>query len=324
MHLIEAAGLHQELSNIAIVSPAAPTYSEKEFDIRRRIYWVAWSLNTLTSCEYGRSRVRIPDTSVKLFDTKGASSYTEVLVTLATRTVWAEDKNVRDSIQTSLTALNWITTNSEPLNLLKADVAFSLYRNLRSLRSPRDSISAKTAASVISIGISALPFVSSLAAQRTPWWTVISVPFQLLCILLAVDSRESLAHISTTMNVLEEVGLAFNTHMTREAVGCANLLVRLSRKRKEEDLKSLNVSPRSGPRGPLDAVNGQGPTLVDGLTQVQRLQPGIMGGEMLSGASIPSTINWADGLSDIEIPDDLNIDWSKYVCQQKSNAVFVY
>lgn len=167
--------------------------------------------------------------------------------------------------------------------------------------------------------------MSSLAAQRLPWWTVISVPFQLLCVLLAVDSRESLGYVAQTMSVLEEVGRSFNTHMTREAVGCASLLIKLSRRRKEDDLKSLSIPSRSGPNGPLNlSVADVGPMPpIPTMTQNLPLQTGGTGTGETQETIIPPTINWADGLADIEIPDNLNIDWSEYVSLGKSSTFFL-
>jgi hypothetical protein len=327
MHQIEACGLHQEISNIAIVSPAAPESRARDTDVRRRLFWVSWALNRIISYEYGRSRVYLPGTSVKPFNTTDSSTSSHILVALAN--TLPEDTQARDNeeavIQNSLDALNQISIESEPLTLLKADIAFCLYRRLRSLHA-RASVSAETTALVISIGISALPTVTNLARQRLPWWTIISVPFQLVCVLLAIDSRESLSHVAQAMNTLESVGKHWDTHMAREAVGCAGLLVKLSRRRKEEDLRYLESSmPRSsGPHGPVDLAETVEetlqPTTCTGTSTAQS-QPG-RGADtsMVENTAMPPAINWADGLN-IEIPDNLNIDWSEYDTRQPPSPV---
>ena len=318
MHQIEACGLHQEISNIAIVSPAAPEVAASDTEIRRRIFWVSWALNGIISYEYGRNRVYLPGSSVEPFNTTESPTNSHVLVALAN--TLPEDTHAQDNeeavIQSSLDALSQIVIESEPLTLLKADIAFCLYRRLRSLHA-RASISAETTALVTSIGISALPTVTSLAAQRLPWWTIISVPFQLVCVLLAIDSRESLSHVCQAMNTLESVGRHWDTHMAREAVGCAGLLVKLSRRRKEEDLRYLESSmPRSsGPYGPVELSEtaeepfqpstGAGSGTVPGQPSTG-IDSGIVESNLLAPA-----INWADGLN-VEIPDNLNIDWSEY------------
>ena len=329
MHQIEACGLHQEISNIAIVSPAAPEVGAGDTEIRRRTFWVSWALNRIISYEYGRSPVYLPGTSVKPFDTAGSTTSSHILVALA-NTLPEEtisQDNEEAVIQNSLDALDKISIASEPLTLLKADIAFCLYRRLRSLRA-RASISTATTAFVMSIGISALPNVKSLAAQRLPWWTIISVPFQLVCVLLAIDSRESLSHVAQAMCTLESVGRHWDTHMAREAVGCAGLLVKLSRRRKEEDLKYLESSmPRcSGPHGPVELSETAEETFEpvnitgSGSTLLSRQPIGGMNSGIMDSAAVPPAINWADGLN-AEIPDNLNIDWSEYESRPKATRV---
>jgi hypothetical protein len=327
MHQIEACGLHQEISNIAIVSPAPPESRESEMDVRRRIFWVSWALNRIISYEYGRSRVHLPGTSVKPFDTTDSSTSSHILIALANSL--PEDTHAHDNeeavIQSSLDALNQISIDSEPLILLRADIAFCLYRRLRSLHA-RASVCARTTALVISIGISALPTVTSLAKQRLPWWTVISVPFQLVCVLLAIDSRESLSHVAQAMNTLESVGKHWDTHMAREAVGCAGLLVKLSRRRKEDDLRYLERSmPRnSGPYGPVEpsdtAEELPQPTSSVGASTVAAQPTSSVDSSVLDNTIHPA-INWADGL-DVEIPENLNIDWSEYDTCLKRHTIF--
>jgi hypothetical protein len=318
MHQIEACGLHEDISNIAIVSPAAPESRASEVDVRRRIFWVSWALNRIISYEYGRSRVYLPGTSVKPFDTTDSPTSSHILVALANSL--PEDTHAHDNeeavIQNSLDALNQISIDSEPLILLKADIAFCLYRRLRSLHA-RASVCARTTPLVTSIGISALPTVTSLAKQQLPWWTIISVPFQLVCVLLAIDSRESLSHIAQAMNTLESVGKHWDTHMAREAVGCAGLLVKLSRRRKEEDLRYLERSmPRSsGPYGPVEpsdmAEELSQPTTRAGTSTIAAQPTSSMDSSISDNATIQPAINWADGL-DVQIPENLNIDWSEY------------
>jgi hypothetical protein len=327
MHQIEACGLHQEISNIGIVSPAAPRLGLYEADIRRRLFWVSWALNRIISYEYGRSRVYLLGTSVKPFDTTDSTTSSHVLVALANglpEDIHAQD-NEEAAIQSSLNALNLIFIESEPLTLLKADIAFCLYRRLRSLHA-RASISAETTALIISIGISALPAVTSLARQRLPWWTVISVPFQLVCVLLAIDSRESLSHIARAMDTLESVGRQWDTHMAREAVGCAGLLVKLSRRRKEEDLRYLESSmPKtSGPHGPVEPSETADEPLQSmtapgsSITPVQMTAE--MDSDMVATPDMPPTINWVDGLG-VEIPENLNIDWNEYATHHAARPV---
>ena len=310
MHCIEAIGLHKELTDIAVVSPPAPETQESAAGFRRRLFWVAWSLNAIISYEYGRSRVEFIDTTIKPIDAHDARAHTSGLVTLAHTIPDTEplDEDETTSLQSSLEVLSQLPTESEPLSLLKADVAFSTYRRMRLVA--KSSIPPHVTSLVISIGKSALPVVSSLVSQRLPWWTVLSVPFQFVCVLLAIDSRESLSQIAEAMTSLEEVGKCWNTHMAHDAVGCARLLVKLSKRRKEEDVMFLESSLpiESGPFGPADPVTTteEAAQECSSLLQQASVSPGqfTTRGKSFQESALPMNIDWADNI-DVDIPEIL-------------------
>ena len=238
-------------------------------------------------------------------------------VLLITRMQWYRIRSMR-----------WTKLPQRPSHWLcsKLISRFCLYRRLRSLHA-RASVSAETTALIIFIGISALATVTSLARQRLPWWTVVSVPFQLVCVLLAIDSRDSLSHIAQAMNTLESVGRHWNTHMAREAVGCAGLLVKLSRRRKKEDLRYLESSmpTSSGPHGPVEPSDTaeeapQLPTRTGTSTIPAQRISGIDSSTLEDPFTLPA-IKWADGMN-IEIPENLNIDWSEYEIHLVPNSYF--
>jgi hypothetical protein len=245
MHIAEATGLHQDVSSISVVSPATPETSSTDSEMRRRLFWVAWSLNKILSYEYGRSPVTIPNSNVPPLEYEDGNltyQYAALASLLPDPDLSVHDPDSARALYKSLTTINALQTSRHELTLLKADLSFSIYRNLRLNHTTSTTISSASASLVIQIGLAALPATADLAAQHLPWWTVISVPFQLLCVLLAIDSRESLSHVAEAMEALEEVGRCWDTHVVREAVGSASFLVRLSRKRKEEDVRFLAKS----------------------------------------------------------------------------------
>lgn len=323
VHIAEATGLHQDIANISIVSPAAPEMGSSESEIRRRIFWVAWSLNKVLSYEYGRSSVDIPNSNVQSIDIEDVG-LTYQYVALASM-LPEDDLDVHDAesaraLYRSLTTINALETDSNEITLMKADLAFCIYRRLRLSQGASAGISSGAASLVIQIGLDALPASSDLAAQHLPWWTVISVPFQLLCVLLAIDSRESLSHVAEAMEALEEVGRCWDTHMVREAVGSASFLVKLSRKRKEEDMKFLGDSfpKRSGPHGHLGDTSDQR-TANDNI-DMSALRD-IPLEEMTSapdaqslpvpGITMPENVGWIDGMEP-QLPENFAIDWNTF------------
>jgi hypothetical protein len=114
--------------------------------------------------------------------------------------------------------------------------------------------------------------------------------------------------------------------MAREAVGCAGLLVKLSRRRKEEDLRYLESSmpKNSGPHGPVELSETadqpfQSTIGAGSSTTPAQVTTGMDSGMVVTPA-MPPAINWADGL-DVEIPENLNIDWSEYAIHHAATPV---
>lgn len=323
MHIAEATGLHQDISSISIVSPAAPEMGASESEVRRRLFWVAWSLNKVLSYEYGRSSVDVANSNVQSIDSED-ESVTHQYVALASM-LPEDDLDVHDAesaraLYRSLTAINAMETDSNEIILMKADLAFCIYRRLRLSQGASAGVSSGAASLVIQIGLDALPASSDLAAQHLPWWTVISVPFQLLCVLLAIDSRESLSHVAEAMDALEEVGKCWDTHMVREAVGSASFLVKLSRKRKEEEMKFLNNSfpKKSGPHGHLGDTSNQR-TANDNIKAsgagdmsiAETIPTSDAQTSSVPGMSMPENIGWIDGMEP-QLPENFAIDWNTF------------
>lgn len=290
-----------------------------ELEVRRRTFYVAWSLNTTLSYEYGRSPVCLPNMNVQSIDAED-ESVTDQYVALASL-LPGDDLDEAESaraLHKALMAISALETDSNEIMLFKADLAFCIYRRVRLSQATSAGLSA-SASLVIQIGLDALPASSDLAAQHLPWWTVISVPFQFLCVLLAIDSRESLSHVGASMGALEEVGRCWDTHMVREAVGCGSLMVKLSKKRKEEDVKFLGESmpKKSGPWGHLGDTSDQRtannnvktseaggmPTAANGLSEPQS--------SSVPGIAVPENIGWIDGVEP-PLPENYTIDWNSF------------
>jgi hypothetical protein len=203
-HVVEAAGLHQDLSNVSIVPSLAPEMGSSKVEARRRIFWVAWSLNKTLSYEYGWSPVSLPNMTVQSINTVNESG-TDQYVILASM-LPSDDLDVHDAesaqdLHKSLTTINALEAHSNEIKLLKADLAFCIYRRMRLSKCTSASISSAVTSLVIQIGLDALSARSDLAIQHLPWWFVISMPFQFLCVLLAIDSRKSLFHVAEAFEV---------------------------------------------------------------------------------------------------------------------------
>jgi hypothetical protein len=125
------------------------------------------------------------------------------------------------------------------MELSRANLGLCAYRRIR-LGNP--NLPSETINRIIAIGLGGLKAAQNLAKQGMPWWHVANVPFQCICVFLAIDTRESLSHIGAAMRTLEMVVKKFDTVAMKEALKTARFLVRLSKKKKEEDSQVLEKS----------------------------------------------------------------------------------
>jgi hypothetical protein len=248
MHQAEACGLHKEMQTIAVVYPAAPSGDHKLAKTRRRLFWIARAFNIIMSFEYGRSRVNYDVVTTKKFapDSGGhAHQFVELADILPNDFVDRErEPDPPAALSSALTKIEELQSDSSFINLLKADLAFAIYRRLwlMSLTDAKDR-----AESVINIGKAAMGAAEKLLESRTPWWNVVSATFQFLCTILAISTPKSLAYVPEVMALLHRIGQSYDTHMVREAYNQALALVKMSRKRKEKELEALHAVPDQPP-----------------------------------------------------------------------------
>ncbi|KAK5137717.1 hypothetical protein LTR08_007288 [Meristemomyces frigidus] len=243
---MEGSGLHKEMQTIAVVYPAAPPGDRKLGETRRRLFWIARALNIILSFEFGRSRVSFDVITTRKFTPEHGSHahhFVELADMLPNDYVDRErEPDPPAALGNALTKIEELQSDSAFITLLKADLAFAIYRRLwlMSLTDAKDR-----ADSVISIGKAALSASAALLEIRTPWWNVVHAPFQFLCVVLAVGTPRSLVHIQRVMDLLHKIATTFDTHMTREAYNQAAALVKMSKKRKEKELEALNGVPEA-------------------------------------------------------------------------------
>ena len=256
MHLIEASGLHRELSSIAIIYPTSKSGDVDQTRIlyRRKLFWVGRAINAIFSYEYSRPRIITNKISSAPLDTT-ANSLTRELLRLAD--LIPQNSQVCDNetdvtrTKAMLESIKASSTMKVPLCFFAADVAFAAYRHLRPFIAPCASNVDATISNILSIGSAALltihehltcapPLSHSLQSQSiVPWWSLISIPFHYILILLSLDTQDCLTQISHALQTLQEVASVFDTHLTREAVQNATILIRLSQSRKEADAQLL-------------------------------------------------------------------------------------
>lgn len=184
--------------------------------------------------------------------------------------------------------------------LSKANLGLIGYRRLR-LANP--NLAPHVIERIIKIGTDGLAAARRMAEQGMPWWHVANVPFQVVCVFLAMDGRESLSHISEAMRTLEFVVQRFRTTAMREALKTARFLVRLSKKRKDEDSNILASTLQKCPaefQSRLPSVDRDSP----------RPAPVLNGSVLIPAEENPMTASAASSEDwNLDALNDSQFDW---------------
>jgi hypothetical protein len=347
MHLIEASGIQRDISSVALIYPSskATNIDQAQSLYRRKVFWIGRAINAIFSYEYSRPRIIINKISCARVDTI-VNSATRDLLQLAD--LIPENSQTCDEAvdiartKSMLESLSVFTTTEAPVSLFCADLAFAAYRHLRPMRNFTTSISSfadPTISHLLSIGSEALKAIhgqlskpppsphSTDVSSVTPWWSLVSIPFHFILILLSLDTPESLSQVSRALHTLQVVAAVFDTHLTREAVQNATMLIRLAQSRKERDVKALREALSEIPGTHETSLIGLGPSGGDAVVGPERIEIGGLSRstsvqqqrqqQQQGGKGVAESFNFgADfsglctgNLEGLIIPDNLAMDW---------------
>lgn len=238
MHLVEACSLQREPED-----PSACTPSEDytiDLEIKRRTFWVARMLNTWVSFDCGHCQVDLRGSTSKL-PAYREGDFTRKYIDLYNISCCLDpnllDKS--DDLEELLCRLEHYDAPHDCIQLSRANLALCTYRRLRLRNS---NLSNTTISRVLDIGIAGLQAAQKVADEAMPWWHVANVPFQFICIALAIDSRQSLTLIGRAIRTLELVVNRFDTIALNESLRTAFCLVELSKRKKTKDSDVLTQS----------------------------------------------------------------------------------
>uniref|UniRef100_A0A060SYA8 ARAD1A19470p n=1 Tax=Blastobotrys adeninivorans TaxID=409370 RepID=A0A060SYA8_BLAAD len=251
LHIIEATGIHNEsasgVTSLVCADTATPPsnsagHRHQEVETKRRIIWIAKLLNTWISFEYGRSRVILRGPSWPLPKPENRDGdYTSILISLFQI---SEDLDPNKDIpapdlESSLEELEKYDFEVDALILSQSVLAFTIYRRLQLLGL---SVNKTVIDRVINLGRRGLEAARRCIDSNCPWWHVNNVPFQFTCILLVIDTSDSLVHVQDSVAVLKKAADHFGTPKSHQAYETVELFVRLSQRRKEQDAALLGKS----------------------------------------------------------------------------------
>ncbi|KAL5585882.1 hypothetical protein FOVSG1_013574 [Fusarium oxysporum f. sp. vasinfectum] len=232
IHLIEASGLHLEPSDDTVF-PQHNLLCDP--DIRRRLIGVAQHVNMWTSFDLGLSRVALRSPLLLPLASNSGDYTTELLRLLPASTnldpvKTEDDKNLEPSLRQVLSGNH----TQPPSVLAQCNLVLCILRRLGTVNF---NMTPTLAEQVLALLNDALRSARFLAKDCSPWHHVANVPFHIICMLLVLDTRSSLAMLPEALQTLELVASIYDTDAMKQAHSAARLLIFLHQQRRSEDVK---------------------------------------------------------------------------------------
>lgn len=241
VHLAESIGLHRELDTVVFaVDGSRKIFTPDVLELRRRVFWIVMSLNQLFAAEYGRSKVSLDNVRCRKPIAKDGDSIGDLVAMSELLSSCTGSSVNSDDLRISIENLSILQINHAGLALIKADVILCLSRRLHLTDS---KFCSSVLSTIMMVLRNAFAESRNLSEKRLPWWNVVSVPFNTICLLLSINTRQSISHLPGAMDTLETVSKLWDTHLSREALQTAQMLVNRFAEMKREDqvvLESLH------------------------------------------------------------------------------------
>ncbi|RBQ81216.1 hypothetical protein FVER14953_20420 [Fusarium verticillioides] len=121
--------------------------------------------------------------------------------------------------------------------MAQTNLALCLCRRLQSMNT---TFSGRVLEQILSITKTGIEAAQAILDARSPWHHMANVPFQIICVLLAIDTSDSIAQLKDAMQCLSNVATVYNTNATKEALNTASLLILMQQRRKEKCASTLS------------------------------------------------------------------------------------
>jgi hypothetical protein len=235
IHLIEAAGLHREESD------GVDTSSLKlDPTLRQRLLGVAQHQNMWTSYDLGLSPVRLKTDipSHAHLGNMASADFTDELLGLLPASVNLDPEQDHDDHDLQMTLVQILDReHTQPPSIMaQTNVVLCILRRLHLLNI---NTSPNLTARILQQFKRALESARTMVEDSSPWQHMPNVPFNIITILLELDTYAALDQLPEAMETLKLVASAYNTPTMREAYATARLLVYLYQQRRFHDAQVL-------------------------------------------------------------------------------------
>lgn len=272
LHMLEAAGMTAEDPDQASLRP--DTQEAGNVEVNRRLLAVSQHLNTWMSYDMGLSRVALSGTTCAL-PSKRQGEVTRELMELLPFTIQLDPERTQAASELE-SALQIVLdrVHTRPTSVLaQCNLALCLCRRLRSMEF---SLSDATIQRILVVTSNGIQAARELLVDRAPWHHMAYVPFQIVCVLLAIDTVSSISQLRDAMQCLKDVTSIYNTHATREALRTARSLIMLHQRGKEMLAAALSdVVKVYGSNTQEDMADAAAPVLPDDFAWLNGLPDDI-------------------------------------------------
>jgi hypothetical protein len=246
------ANLEEDLQDSGQASDVSPCCSGHnrfnslaERELHSRLHWVATALHTWISNEYAPIHERKGYVKIACPPSAASESNDQLpsLITIfqfSPRLLDVPKRHTLPELTSLLESIDTIPSQSihHVIQLVKSSYALCIYRFMRQTGSV---IPQSTLPGLIRLGKPALAAALRLAQDSQPWWHVVHVPFQFLCVLLSIDKYESLVEVQGTMVTLRAIERCFvgMTDQMHNVIAMAEALLKMCQRSKDEAAKAL-------------------------------------------------------------------------------------
>ncbi|KAM3519839.1 hypothetical protein NHJ13051_007226 [Beauveria bassiana] len=236
LHMLEAAGMTVEDADP--VSLRSDAEQSSNIEVNRRLLAVSQHLNTWMSYDMGLSRVSLSGVTCAL-PSKRPGEYTTELMELLPFTIQLDPERTQaaSELESALQLVLDRVHTRPPTILGQCNLALCLCRRLRSMDF---TLPDATIQRILVLTASGIQAARAILIDRAPWHHMAYVPFQIICVLLAIDTVSSISQLRDAMQCLKDVAAVYNTHATREAMRTARSLIMLHQRGKEMLAAALN------------------------------------------------------------------------------------
>ena len=210
-----------------------------------RLHWIARMLHTWICRDYDLTKSNRQSHSISCLPpvAEDSQDFTPTLISMfrvSSRSIYSDTPKNLTELTSVLHEMNDPDFETHPvLKLHKSNRVFCVYTIMRSLK---QVIPGSTLTRVIEAARPGLEAALQLAQDEQPWWYVVHLPFRFLCVMLSMDTRDSLVEVEGAMIVLRQIEKCFSTKRMQAIINTADALVEMCRVNKAEAMEALERS----------------------------------------------------------------------------------